>query len=244
MKFLSVYYPFHFNPGGETLMKKFLSSLPAEARRDDSSMLLAGCGYGEAGFFASENFAGSVMATDEDAEGIFYAKMVAAALTPKNVQFRTMPALALRFDDASFNVVFLNGILNIYPKNKLLKEAGRLLKPGGMLAIADSYWLTEKVPHYARLAWESTRNKIFQKAELEILLAECGFQVKEFSDRSRELRTFYLQFKNDAKSITQSGFEGIKHLKSVVKKYKHEIDVYTKLGGDEHLGYFLLSATK
>ena len=66
--------------------------------------------------------------------------------------------------------------------------------------------------------------------------------MREFNDRSRELRAFYLQFKDDAKSITQSGFEGIKHLKSVVKKYKHEIDVYTKLGGDEHLGYFMLTA--
>jgi SAM-dependent methyltransferase len=241
---LQRHYPLHLHPGGEGLVKKMISALPARVRSEESSLLLAGCGYGEAGFHAEKYFPGSLIAVDEDSEGIFYAKMVAGQRPKTRVSFRTMPPLALRFDDASFDVVFLNGILNVYPKSKLLKEARRILKDDGVLAIADSYWLSDEVPGFAREAWEGLRNRVFTRTGLEELLNRCAFHLQTAEDRSGELRSFYLQFKDEAKAMTQGGFEGRKHLKSLIKRYKHEIDVYTKLGGHKVMGYILLTAAK
>ncbi len=56
----------------------------------------------------------------------------------KNVTFIKTSGEDLPFEDAEFDVVISNGVINLIPdKATLLKEVVRVLKPGGRLMLAD-----------------------------------------------------------------------------------------------------------
>ena len=99
-----------------------------------------GSGSGTDVFFAATQVGGSgrvigVDFTDEqvakatwlrDRDGFSRVELVEASIDD------------LPFEDASFDAVLSNGVINLSPvKNRVLAEAARVLRPGGRLAIAD-----------------------------------------------------------------------------------------------------------
>jgi predicted GIY-YIG superfamily endonuclease len=92
--------------------------------------------------------------------------------------------------------------------------------------------------------WESPDRKILTPPLLQSMLEERECIVLQLDERSEVLGPFYRQFQETVRGIAKSGFEGMKHQKTLVKHYKHEIDVYQKNGGDRYMGYFSAVARK
>lgn len=78
---------------------------------------------------------GSVVGVDITAEQLAKAERLRGA---DHVSFRRARIEELSFDDASFDVVISNGVVNLSAdKPAVFAEAARVLRPGGRLALAD-----------------------------------------------------------------------------------------------------------
>jgi arsenite methyltransferase len=81
---------------------------------------------------------GSVRGIDMTPEMIENARKGAAELGLTNVSFVEGEAETLPFDDASFDIVISNGVIDLIPdKDAVFGEIYRVLVPGGRIQIAD-----------------------------------------------------------------------------------------------------------
>jgi ubiquinone/menaquinone biosynthesis C-methylase UbiE len=103
-------------------------------------LLDCGCGPGTITLdLATAVAPGQVVGVDLQEQQVERARQLAAERGTANVRFEVADAYALPFPDESFDVAFAHALLNhLRDPLRALREMHRVLRPGGIVGIADS----------------------------------------------------------------------------------------------------------
>lgn len=108
--------------------------------KEGDQVLDAGCGSGLDCFISAKKIGqrGRAIGLDLNDDMLDKARYSRSVLGWKEVEFRKGSVEAMPFDASSFDVIITNGVINLCPdKDIAFAEFGRMLKPGGRLAISD-----------------------------------------------------------------------------------------------------------
>jgi len=110
------------------------------ALQPGEDVLDVGCGAGMDSLVAAQmvGASGSVTGIDMTPEMVVKARGSISEMGLANVRIVEGSAEHLPFDDASFDVVISNGVIDLIPdKDAVFSEIARVLRPGGRIQLAD-----------------------------------------------------------------------------------------------------------
>ncbi|MFH1799653.1 MAG: arsenite methyltransferase [Candidatus Omnitrophota bacterium] len=186
------------------------------AIKEGDVVLDLGCGAGFDVFLAAKKVgkAGRVIGVDMTPEMIAKAKENAGKGEYENVEFRLGEIEVLPVEDQSVDLIISNCVINLSPeKEKVFKEAFRVLKPGGRLMVSDLV-LTRELPKALKEsinAYVGCLAGAIKKDQYLRCIEVAGFQnVKVISEASYPVDTMFEDLRNAEGTVASIKVSAVK----------------------------------
>lgn len=157
------------------------------ALKPGSHVLDVGCGLGGSARYLAAEHQCQVTGIDLTQEYVDVANALAGMVgLSHKVAFRQASALAMPFDDGTFDVVWTEHVqMNIADKHAFYGEIGRVTRPQGILLFHDIFEGTGGPLHYP-VPWaeESSISFLAAPDEVRTTLEDLGFVIRDWVDKS------------------------------------------------------------
>ena len=185
--------------------------------KEGETVLDLGSGGGFDCFLAAKSVgeSGRIIGVDMTADMVSKARLNAEKLSANNVEFRLGEIEHLPVADDSVDVIISNCVINLSPEKKnVFREAWRVLRPGGRLAILDVVAL-QTLPAEIKKDLALISGCVGGTEEIDVIesmLAEAGFeQIKiQPKDESRQFIEEWFPGRNLEDYVTSATIEAVK----------------------------------
>ncbi len=193
----------------------------------EDHVLDVGCGIGGATRYLASTVGCRVTGIDLTPGYIATAEELARRTgLADRIEYRVASALDMPFADAAFDAaITLHVAMNIRDRSRLYQEVARVLKPGAVFCVYD-VMKGEKDGLRFPVPWAETpaTSHLTTPPEMEGLLREAGFEIREVEDRTQVALDFFRQSLANAAAGTPRLGLHIVMGSSAREKFKNMLD--------------------
>lgn len=166
------------------------SPLKGQEVKPDQCILDLGSGAGLDALLCAKRYpASKVIGVDASPNMVKTARSAAAEMNLSNVEFRVGDIRRVPLRDQSVDIAISNCVISMFEdKSKVLSEAFRVLRPGGLLMISDTLLENAEAQAFSHAPhdWEKCIVALSPQ-EYEGLILSSGFDRVEFRDKKKVL---------------------------------------------------------
>jgi len=224
-------------------LNKQISFLLNKVEVENLNILVVGSGSVQVAQTLQNKSAKNIEIIVEDYDSLINSKL--SLTEDDSIQIKLMDFERTDYDNETFDLVFAQGSISNFRRNKIVKELKRVLKTESYFCIGEVIKLQSEAPIYVEEIFENSDINPMLRNELEKYYSDRNLELIDQLDISFTLNEYYSTNENMLRKRIVDLTENEKsYYKKLVNKISHESKAYLRHGADKFIGFEALLLKK